>query len=406
MHTRAVLAALSLTLPALAQSPPNLLGLTLNTSSIFQGSHTTCTPISVCPTGQPSTGLFLWQGGTAWDSQSLSAWVSNGNLVGRYDPATCATTCAPIPCPRTAGSDVCGLDLYDSGNQLWVIDSLGVITRCTNACPPVFVTNHTIFPPLPLHTPTGISIDELRGLVFFSAVDFASGTGDGRIYVAPLTNPGAWFQFTPVTDCFSTGNHRITGLAVDAGNRTIYWTNGRGTFAYTYTYTGTPTPGSVTLTPGSCCISLAPVGDPLIDLSIRWGGATPSGMPCASGTCPSCPMLHSLRNAPLLGTTLQLGLDLAPVGVPAWCLLNIGSCAGTAGTIPPLCGPILVPLPGAVTLGFQITSGGLGCTGTTTFLQPLPSNPLLAGLPLATQCVALCPPTGVTLSNCLSFVLQ
>jgi hypothetical protein len=238
-----------------------------------------------------------------------------------------------------------------------------------------------------------------------SAVDFASGTGDGRIYVAPLTNPGAWFQFWPVVDCFSVGNHRITGLAVDAGNSAIYWTNGRGTFRATYTYTGTPSPGSVVITPGTCCINLAPFGDPFLDVSIKWGGATSSGAPCASGTCPNCPMSHTLRNAPLLGTILQLGLDLAPVGVPAWCLLNVGACGG-AGIIPPLCGPVLIPLPAAATLGPNITTGGAGCTGTTTFFLPLPANPALAGLPLASQCIALCPPTGITMSNCLSFVLQ
>jgi hypothetical protein len=209
-----------------------------------------------------------------------------------------------------------------------------------------------------------------------------------------------------VVDCITTAPHRITGLAVDAGNSVLYWTDGRNTYQTTYTYTGTPTPGSVVITPGTCCIGIAPLGDPFIDLSIKWGGATSSGAPCASGTCPSCPMVHSLRNAPLLGTTLQLGLDLAPVGVPAWCLINVGTCAGSAGIIPPLCGPVLVPTSAAATLGFQITTGGGPCTGTTTFLLPLPANPALAGLPLASQCLALCPPTGVTMSNCLSYVLQ
>lgn len=117
-------------------------------------------------------------------------------------------------------------------------------------------------------------------------------------------------------------------------------------------------------------------------------------------------MVHLLRNAPLLGTTLQLGLDQAPVGVPVWDVISIGAC--TTGILaPPMCGPILVPLI-AATLIFpmQITTGGVGCTGTTTFFLPLPANPALVGLPMASQCIGLCPPTGTTLSNCLSFVLQ
>lgn len=402
-----LLAALSLaTTLAVAQTPPNLIGLTLNTSSVWEGSHGACSQISLCPTGQSTTNQFLWQGGSAWDSQTSSAWISNGSLLGRYDPGSCSTTCAPIPCPRTPGSDVCGLDVYDSGNQLWVIDSLGGITRCSNACTPTVSSSTSIVPALTTHTPTGISIDELRGLVFFSATDFASGQGNGRIYVAPLGSPGSWFQFSPVVDCITTAPHRITGLAVDAGNTAIYWTDGRNTYRATYTYSGTPSPGSVVITPGTCCIGLAPPGDPLLDLSIRWGGATSSGAPCANGSCPNCPMLHSLRNAPLLGTTLQLGLDLAPVGMLTWCMINVGSCAGSAGTVAPLCGPVLVPLPLLSALGPNVTTGSGPCTGTTTFLLPLPANPALAGLPLATQCVGLCPPVGVTMSNCLSFVLQ
>ena len=405
MHISLAASVLIPAAAALAQTPPNLVALTLNTSSIFQGSHGTCTQISLCPTGQPTTGQFLWQGGTAWDSQTFAVWVSNGSVVGRYD-TNCNVTCAPGPCPRTPGSDVTGLDLYDSGNQLWVIDSLGGITRLTNACPPVFAGSTSITPALITHIPTGISIDELRGLVFFSATDFTSATGDGRIYVAPLASPGAWFQFSPVVDCITTAPHRITGLAVDAGNRMIFWTDGRNTYQATYTYTGTPTPGSVSIAfTGPCCINMAPLGDPFLDLSIRWGGATSSGTPCANGSCPSCPMVHSLRNAPLLGTTLQLGLDQAPVGVPAWCLINVGSCAAGGGTVSPLCGPVLIPLP-ATSLGPNITTGGGPCTGTTTWFLPLPANPIFVGLPLATQCVALCPPTGITMSNCRSFVLQ
>lgn len=136
-------------------------------------------------------------------------------------------------------------------------------------------TTH-VLTPLVTHIPTGISIDELRGLVFYSAVDFSSGQGDGRIYFAPLSNPGAWFGWWNIVDCFSTTDHHITGLAVDAGNSAIFWTDGRNTYRATYTYTGTPSPGSVVITPGTCCMQLAPLGDPLMDLSIKWGGATSS----------------------------------------------------------------------------------------------------------------------------------
>lgn len=73
-----------------------------------------------------------------------------------------------------------------------------------------------------------------------------------------------------------------------------------------------------------------------------------------------------------------------------------------------LCGPLLVPFNSAlVTLGFQFTAGGAGCSGLAALLPlPLPSNPALAGLPMSSQFVGLCVPTGTTMSNCLSWVLQ
>jgi hypothetical protein len=152
---------------------------------------------------------------------------------------------------------------------------------------------------------------------------------------------------------------------------------------------------------------MLPNGDPFIDLSIHWGGATSTGGPCANGSCAPCPNVHVLRNSPLLGTNLQLGLDLAQFGVPWWCLLNVGSCLSTGPTIPPLCGPLMVPINAALFAnGFQVAIGGVGCGASVTLIQPLPSNPMLVGLPMASQFVGLCTPSGTAMSNCLSWVLQ
>ena len=393
---------------ALAQTPPNLLAITYSptalTPMIHQSVHGSCTPLGSCVTALPVNLLNYWPGGSAWDSGTNSAWATTGAVLARHNVTTCATNCGPVPCPRSPGSQATGLDIHDGLNQLWTIDSNGIITRSANNCGLAFITNHNTGLALaagPIAT-TGITIDELRGLVFYSTANFA--VGSGRIYVAPLSNPGAWFQWTPVFDCFNNPN-QITGLAVDAGNSVLYWTNGRGTMALPYTYN--PAGPSVTYGLPTCCIQLAPFPEPYTDLSIKWGGATSSGTPCANGTCPPCPMLHTLGNAPLLGTTLQLVLSSAPVGMPAWCVISFGSCAGGGTTFPPLCGPPLVNLSAAaITLGMNVTTGGVGCTGTTTFLLPLPNNPAFAGLPLASQCIGLCPPTGTTMSNCLSWVLQ
>jgi hypothetical protein len=407
---QALLFALLPAAALVAQTPPNLFGITLaplsGTPMLHQSQHSTCTPLGSCTTALPATTLNYWPGGSAYDSSTGTAWATTGTLLSRHNLTTCGVVgCGPVPCPRSAGSQATGLDVHDALGELWTIDSNGIITRSTNNCSLTFITSHATVPTLALQpgpvATSGITIDELRGLVFYSTCNFA--VGSGNIHVALMGSPGAWFQATPVIDCF-TNPSLITGLAVDAGNSVLYWTNGRGTMSQTYTYN--PAGPSVTFGPPTCCIQVAPFTEPYTDLSIKWGGATSSGTPCANGTCPSCPMVHVLRNAPLLGTTLQLGLDLAPTSMPAWCLISFGSC-GTGTTFGPLCGPLLINLgASAITLGMNVTSAGVGCTGTTTFLLPLPSNPAFAGLPLASQCVGLCPPTGTTMSNCLSWVLQ
>lgn len=396
---------------AAAQTLPNLIAPTLNTPLIDQSVHGTCTPLGNCPTGLPPTTTFFWAGGSAWDSANSALWVTTGQVIARYGMNGCALQCGPFPVPKSSPlAEATGMDLHDGQNQLWIIDSAGIITRATNTCPPIAIgpAFNTGLALAGFTATTAIALDELRGLVFYSTADFLLGSG--RIYVALIANPGAWFQWTPVFDC-QPNPVLITGIACDAGNGALYWTNGRNTFRWAYAYN--PAGPSVAFTPGTCCIQIAPVADPYTDLSIRWGGATSTGAPCANGSCPACPMLHTLRNAPLLGTTLQLGLDLAEPGTLALCAVDFGSCSSTGPIVPPFCGPILVPMtPAMLLLGPNIPAGTAPCSGTTTFFLPLPANPAFAGTPLASQCVALCGPAGTVvgsgtmMSNCLSFVLQ
>lgn len=388
-----------------AAEAQNLIGVTLNPSPtnplIARVSHGTCSTLTTCPTNLPPTVQFYWPGGTAWDPTSNSVWATTGTWLARYTPTACAQNCPIQQCPRSPGSEATGLDLHDGLNELWTIDSLGWITRSQNDCGLAFVQSHNTGLALSGTTATtGIAIDEMRGIVFYSTADF--GAGSGSLYVAPIASPGAWTQVVPVFDCFPNPA-LVTGIACDAANSALFWTNGRGTFRWTYTVTG----GVVTFTPGTCCIQTAPFPDPLTDLAIQWAPAVSSGTPCANGTCPSCPMQHVLRNAPLLGNVLQLGLDLAPTSMPSWCLVNFGGCSAIGTSFPPLCGASLVNLtPATLVLGMNVTSPGPGCTGTTTFFLPLPANPMFAGTVMSSQCIGLCPPTGTTLSNCLTWVLQ
>lgn len=407
----APLPALLAAAAATAQTAPNLIGPTLNLPAtlIHEASHGTCTPIGNCATGLPPTTTFFWAGGSAWDSATSSLWVTTGQLLARYGMGGCALQCGPVPVPKSsAAAEATGMDLHDANNELWVIDSAGFITQATNACAPVVLNSYNTGLALAGNVATSaIAIDELRGLVFYTTCDF--GSGSALIYAAPLATPGAWFQATPVFDCF-TNPSQLTGLACDAANSALYWTNGRGTFRWTYTYN--PAGPSVAYAAGTCCLQVAPFPDPLTDLSIRWGGATSVGGPCANGSCPPCPMLHTLRNAPLLGTTLQLGLDQAQPGTLALCAVDLGTCNTAGPLVAPFCGQILVPMTAAMALlGPNIPVGG-PCNASTTFLLPLPNNPVFAGTPLCSQCVALCGASsgtvggGTMMSNCLSWVLQ
>jgi len=396
---------------ATAQTLPNLIGPTLNTPLIHQAVHGTCTPLGSCPIGLPTPTILpfpFWAGGSAWDSTNTALWVTTGQLIARYGMNGCSLQCGPFPVPKSSPiAEATGMDMHDGNNQLWIIDSAGIITRATNTCPPVALTPtyNTGLPMAGFTVTSAIALDELRGLVFYSTCNF---TGSGTIYVAPMANPGAWFASTPVFDCF-TNPTLITGLACDAANSALYWTNGRGTHRWTYNYTPGP---SITWTPGTCCLQVAPPPDPYIDLSIRWGGATSTGGPCANGTCPTCPMVHSLRNAPLLGTTLQLGLDQASPNSLAVCAIDIGPCNGTGPIIAPLCGPALLPLtPAMAILGPNTPIGGTPCNASTTFFLWLPPNPTLAGIVVSSQCAAVCSNTsgtvtGTMMSNCLTWVLQ
>jgi hypothetical protein len=395
-----------------ALAAQNLIGLTLNSPRIIETSHSTCTLLSNCgpigpfpiPPVTPPTSTY-WPGGAAWDAANNGVWVTTGSALALMTPGTCTLTCGPINCPRSPGSLTTGLDRHDTTNEIWGIDDGGWITTftasssCATTIQNAWNTGLVVAGNL---ATTGITIDELRGLVFYSTADF--GAGSGSIYVAPIATPGAWFQVTPVQDCFTTPS-LVTGLAADASNAVLYWTNGRGTFAWGYTYN--PSGPSVTFTPGTCCLQVAPFPDPYIDLAIRWAAPTPTGGPCANGSCQPCPMVHTLRTVPLLGSVLQLGLDQAEPNTLTLCAIGFGPCNAAGPVIAPFCGPLMVSLPVPVVLGPGIPVGPGPCGASHTEFLPLPNGPpALVGTVLSSQFVSLCAPSGTAMSNCLSWVLQ
>lgn len=381
-----------------AQASASLVGLTRFTNTLQQSLHTPCTLLPSCPAPGLPPATSPTAGGTAFDGSNNNMWATSGQALASYSgPITCTLVCPPGPCPKSSpAANASGLDVVESLGELWITDDLGWLTRCNNVCPPTISAQCPITM-LPGDIPTGVAVDDGRGLVFYTALN-ATGS---RLYIAQIATPCTPFANVPLLDCFSFAIPSA-GIAVDWGNAIVYWTDGRGTYSFTYTYNSSGP--SITFGAQTCCIIVSP-NDPYTDLTLRPRGVSPAGNPCANGTCPVCPNIHTLRNAPILGSTVEFGLDNAPEAALAICALAIGSCTAGAPTIPPLCGPLLLPGPPS-SLPFQITTGSSGCAGSATFLWPLPAIPAFAGLPIASQVIVICGAgTGTALSNCIDFTL-
>ncbi len=391
--------AIALTAGTVAAQGYSLNGLTRTTQSLARTVHGACVAMPGCPApGMPPHTSFA-AGGTAFDGTTNDTWATSGQVLASYTGTTgCTIVCPPMPCPKSsAAANASGLDVVESMNQLWIVDDQNWLTQCIIGCPPVIVAQCMINT-LPGDRISGVAVDDGNGLVFYTAIN---ATG-GNLYVAQIATPCSPFTVSPMPSCTAAFTPP-QGVAADWGAATLYWTDGPSTYSFNYAYVAAGP--AITYGPVTCCPFVQSPNDPYTDLTLHPRGSSPAGNPCANGTCPTCTNWHSLRNAPILGNTIQLGLDQAPEAALAWCLLSIGSCSAGAPTVPPLCGPLLVG-PGP-TLGFNITSGVAGCNGSTTFNVATPPVPAFAGLPIASQCVVLCGGvTGTALSNCQSWVLQ
>lgn len=409
MRTTHLLAAVLAAVAAVnlvAQTPPHLVGITRAVPALRHHDHFNCTTNQCAIPGMPpAAALPPYAGGTGWDPVRSAAWVTNGLLLAQIDD-NCGVQCPPMPIPGIGPNAIAtGLEVVESQNMLLVLDSLGNLMSFTNTCPPnpINICNTGLMPGPGPQVTTGLAVDEGQGLVFMSYPDF--GTGANWVIVSLLANPCQLvFRFqVPVCPGFALGP--ITGLGCDWCRQTLYVTDGINTVALRYVWAAP----ALTITNVNCCAPVViPVLDPMIGLAVRPGRATSMGPGCANGACPPCPMTHVLRNDPNLGNLqFQLGLDNAPTGTLAWCLLGFGACA-PAPVLPPLCGPLFIG-PSLGNLGPVPTLGFGGCSGTANFNMGLPLLPAFCGVVLSSQCVAICSSAigfGVSMSNCLSWQLQ
>jgi hypothetical protein len=352
----------------------------------------------------PNSAAFPpFVGGTGWDPTRPGAWVSNGVLLAKFDD-TCNVQCPPMPIPTLGGNAfITGIEVVEGLNQVWLIDSLGILHFYSNTCPPMPIgtCNTGLGPTAVGNVTTGLAVDELQGIVFISYPLLPGGLN--TIVVTQLAAPCVPVSQFVLPPCFSAFGG-VLGLACDWGSRILYATDGANTVAMAYGWIAPNViPGPIT-----CCPAPA-VADPMIGLAVRPGRATSVGTACANGSCAPCPQIHTLVNDPCLGNAqFMLALDQAPAGALTLLALGLGPCMVPAPVLPPLCGPLhTIPLLG--TMGPNFTGGVGVCDGATTFSFPLPVAPGLAGQVLSSQCVTICLGGGVMgfgMSNCLSWQLQ
>ena len=388
------------TIPLLAQSSPQLVGLTRNVADLRRHSIAACAPVANCtPVGFPgSAGLPGNAGATAYDAIHSGTWISNGQFLACVDDA-CNYLCSPAPIPGLGGGVfVVGMEVVTRTQQLWVLDSANNLHVLDLACPPV----QTSVCPVGFVNPFvsgGLAVDDLAGFAFYTRFDPASGLN--LIAYADAATPCVPIGLMTVLPC-AVAVGAFTGLAVDSVDRVLYATDGLRTVAIDYVVTAA---GTVALGGVSCCPPVAGL-DPLTGLALRPGRATPTGVSCNAGSCPACPMVQSTGGDSVLGNAdFELRLNGAPAGSIAWCLIGDGPCVA-GPVVPPLCGPAYtLPLLGV--LGANLTVGA-GCAGSTQFPLPLPPNASLGGLVLSSQCFVWCPVAGggSAMTPCLSFELQ
>src|SRR5262249_37832634 len=139
LHLAAALAAvLCASERSLAQTPVRLIGITTNPAAAvpplsLRQDPTTCNTV-VCPLGLPAIPA-PYAGGTAYDPRIPAVWMTNGTVLGSFDPATCAPICAAIPlAPIIGNAFATGLALNESVNLLFLSDSTNTIYWWQASC--------------------------------------------------------------------------------------------------------------------------------------------------------------------------------------------------------------------------------------------------------------------------------
>jgi hypothetical protein len=387
--------------PAAAQAPPRLVGLTRLSPLVLAQDTVTCASTTCTPAGLPAPAAgFPWVGGTAYDSNQRSVWVSNGLQIAKVDARNaCAPDCPVLPMPETSPNNpVTGLAYYEPANTVYVTDQANAIRWYTvgGGCQLSPVSRCAA--PIPAgDVLTGCATDDLTGQIFYSAV--TPGNPGGRVYVAQIGSPCLPFCSFAVTTCGTSTMGPLMGLAYDACAEVLWVTDGRFTKGISFDPISCAVLGET-----QCCTN---TGEPYVGLDVLANNETTSGVSCTAPSCPACPtMAHVLPNDPYVGcATFSLDLINAPGASTAILFLNIGAC-GPPVLAPPFCAGLRVPLVPPPFTGFPLTGGTPGlCNGMASFNISIPLDPTLCGTQLCSQYLGICLPTGLYASNALGWTI-
>ncbi|MCC6671973.1 MAG: hypothetical protein IT458_13000 [Planctomycetes bacterium] len=384
-----------------SQSIPTLVGAATSqgVTSLVERDFLACSQRSCATLLPPGPGSAAHAGGATYDPRFSGVWLSDGANLGLFDPDTCMPLASPMPAPFP--EVVTGLATMPSRGALFASGAPNVLYRLAQGTQPVVTGRWTLAAVPAGHVTGGVAADDLGDLLFVAASSFTAAVPDHRVYVVRGAAPDTVHCVLTVPACAGRALGAITGLAFDEAISFLWLTDGHRTLGCAFAR------GTCTLTAVSCC-DLA--GPRLGGLGVRPSRATAVGTSCAAGSCLPC------RNAvagtvgdPVLGNaSFALRLSGVPVGQPGVLLVDTGPCQPPGTTVPALCGPILVPLSAALAVVGPFTSlGSGGCDGSISVRLPIPVDPRIVGIGLASQFVVFCPAagTGTVVSHGLNWLV-
>lgn len=408
-HLLPCFAAALLLVPAgRAQTPPNLIGLTSSNSLLVKQDNTAANcPATRCQTAIPPTPVTGQPaGGTACDGNRHGVWITNGTELRLVDSNSCQDLCNPIQLGGSIASIATGLAFYEPADTLWIVDARSrfyrfqpVITAAGCQLQGGFVCDAINVHPAG-HQIAGLAVDDVTGLLYYTASNFTTAIPNNILYVAPQTNPCAPVCRIPFQMCGNTGMVGIRGAGYDPCRRVTWLTDGSQTAGYRVDV------ANCVMQNFACCPLNLPSNDIYVGLCVRPSESTSVGVSCTSPPCANCPNMRHTTSWAAIGGVLSFDLQNAPAPSRAVLMLGFGPCQSPGIGLPFLCERIRIFFgPPAPIFAGAFGVPGVGCNGQLSIRVRVPLDVNLCGAPLSSQYVVGCVNAtagGFGITNCVN----